>query len=196
MRLGLSLSLLGLLTWACEPVAEPTPDNDPAEVCAQTAALSLRDIREASWRGSQCGCGEDFECRVLCDYGEQQQQQQEQGLSRGDFSLPDLDDCPVCGRETGFLDAPILEIEVIGDRGVNLRWAEVEDASFYVVHAIQLDNLPKIISMRRTDTYQLEETQLNLKLNPGFRYVFFVIAWSDDENKRRSPPSEPVGIAL
>ncbi|MBU0553409.1 fibronectin type III domain-containing protein [Myxococcota bacterium] len=187
MRLGLVWGCLALLTGACQPAPQP-------DLGAQAQALGVHDARGLPWRG-QCGCDENFECRVLCDYGEAQRSEAPGDEAHG-FGLPTLQDCAMCGRETGFLDAPVLAVEVIGDRGVRLSWDAVEDASFYVLHVIQLDNLPKIISMRRTDTYQLEETQLNLKLTPGYRYVFFVVAWSDDEDKRRSPPSTPLGIAL
>jgi hypothetical protein len=125
-------------------------------------------------------CGDDATCRLACLDGLPIE-------GRGD------DDCLECGRETGFLPRPELWVENIFEgKAVELRWSRIEDADRYVIYGIQWPYLPggQPVSM----SWATEGVSLRAELEPGFVYVFYVVAMSGDDV--RSKPSSPVTVRL
>ncbi len=92
-------------------------------------------------------------------------------------------------RETGFLPAPVVQLDrVEGDVGV-ISWGAVEGAVHYVVNGLRQDdngNLEGTFELRIEGTTARVDTQ-------GFRTVVHVYSVGQD-GKRRSGPSNKVAI--
>ncbi len=100
--------------------------------------------------------------------------------------------CLFCGRETGFLEAPHLNLE-LDDKTAVLTWSAVEGAADYVVHGIRWQTDEATVP-QRSHTWRTAETRLQVELDEG-AWSFYVIAYGDAP-KQRSGRSNLVAIDL
>jgi hypothetical protein len=131
-------------------------------------------------------CGQDAACRLACLDGV---------ADRGDGDADGDDDCLQCGRETGFLPRPDLWVDsIVEGKAVSLQWTQVDGAAHYVLYGLQWPYHPgdrQPVSM----SWETDATTLRADLEPGFIYVFYVVALDQDEDIR-SKPSRPITIRL
>ncbi len=161
------------------------PGND-----APSADDAAREIaREKLDRAADpCGRCADRACAFQC-------------LFEDDLALPLAEgevvaECLVCGRETGFLPRPILHLERLGEKTIELRWDAVDGATHYSIYGLQWADTEPTGAAVGSYVWQTEATRLQLTLEEGSSYSFQLVAWSDGEVKQRSQPSEPVHVDL
>ncbi len=125
-------------------------------------------------------------CQVMIALGER-------SLSNSELPPIALEECPVCGRETGFLDTPLVSIEQPRADVLLLDWEPIEGADYYSIHILGISG-EKPLLFRRSEVLHTERSHSDLKLELGVRYVVYVIAWSNSAQKRRSLASSVVEI--
>lgn len=108
--------------------------------------------------------------------------------------LPPADDCPVCGRETGFLGQPVLIAEVGADKSVELTWDAVEGAEYYLVVALA-SGYEGDLELATEFQWRTNLTGLSLHLPDRQQYIFTVEA-RRERPKARSVASNAVTINL
>ena len=128
-------------------------------------------------------CGADPVCRARCA-GEERMIASDRGDGR---------DCLLCGRETGFSVGPELSVERVGQKSIRLVWTEVPEADRYVIHADrwQQDGEALLDSFE----WSVVGTDLNLRVQAGYVYVFYVVA-ERDRDGARSLPSKSVTVSF
>lgn len=105
-------------------------------------------------------------------------------------------ECLACGRETGFLPRPILNLEQLGEKTIELSWDPVAGASRYTVYGMEWAATGPSGAGMISHVWQTAETRLRLTLEEGSSYRFQLVAWDDGTPKRRSQPSDPVHVDL
>ncbi|MCB9524868.1 MAG: hypothetical protein H6702_16030 [Myxococcales bacterium] len=102
-------------------------------------------------------------------------------------------DCLFCGRETGFLESPVLMVEAAG-KEVTLTWTPVDEADDYVVHGVQWQTELEETAPLRSHTWRTDQTSLRVELAEG-TWTFYVLAYRD-QPKARSLRSNIVDLEL
>lgn len=114
--------------------------------------------------------------------------------STDDFE-DDQGGCFDCGRETGFLPPPEVQLESVSPLDhkatsfITLKWDEIEGANSYRVFLIQVDEGQEQVS--EISTTNIHTDRAGLGLNHGYSYVLYVIAYHE-VTKNYSIPSDPV----
>ena len=182
--------------FACDDGQSPVTNNKQSNAPTEMEQLSIQNqndrplVQPVRWENFDEEEGEEVASHLIDIYTELSDEMM--SVTENSESNPQ-EDCYECGRETGFLPAPSLQVDGFTQLTekeadfVLLSWDAVPEASSYQLIKVQVsDHFSEINKAVNTDTLEL-----GLSLDYGYAYLLYLFA-HDDINKIRSSASNPI----
>ena len=190
------LMIILLTGLACDDAQKSPENSEPTHTPTEMEQLSIQNqpdrplLQPVSWEDFDEEEGENVASHLIDLYTELS----DETMSMTEYTQSNpQEDCYECGRETGFLPAPSLQVDGFTQLSekeadfVLLSWDAVPQASSYQLIKVQVsEHFSEVNKAVNTDTLEL-----GVSLDYGYAYLLYLFAY-DDINKIRSSASEPI----